>query len=283
MRNFRCIAFVVLAASAALFAIAAPRAETGAKPTGEGATKPRPPACQRDTFRVVIDVGHTAKHPGATSARGAKEYDFNLRLATLIHDKLKQAGFAKAALLITEGSVYRGLAARVNKANRMPAALFLSIHHDSVPDAFLEKWEHEGEERGYSDRFKGHSIFISNGNRDRAGSLQFAKLLGRELRDRGLQYTPHYTENFMGNRQRILVDAETGVYRYDQLIVLRTTSMPAVLLEAGSIINRDEELQVASPQRQAVTADAAVAAIEAFCAERAPRGRPGAAKNAAKK
>jgi N-acetylmuramoyl-L-alanine amidase len=283
MRNFRRIALALLTTSVALFAVAAPRAETAAKSTGEAVAKPKAPACQRDTFRVAIDVGHTAKHPGATSARGAKEYDFNLRLATLIHDKLKQAGFAKAALLITEGTMYRGLAARVNKANRMPAALFLSIHHDSVPDAFLEKWEYEGEERGYSDRFKGHSIFISNDNRDRAGSLQFARLLGRELRDRGLQYTPHYTEKFMGNRQRILVDAEMGVYRYDQLIVLRTTSMPAVLLEAGSIINRDEELQVASPQRQAVTADAAVAAIEAFCAERAPRGRPGAAKNAAKK
>lgn len=28
----------------------------------------------------------------------------------------------------------------------------LSIHHDSVPDKFLEKWEFEGEEHGFSDR-----------------------------------------------------------------------------------------------------------------------------------
>ena len=42
----------------------------------------------------------------------------------------------------------------------------------------------------------------------------------------------------MGHRRRILVDAEDGVYRYDQLIVLRQTKMPAVLLEAGSIVNR---------------------------------------------
>jgi hypothetical protein len=35
----------------------------------------------------------------------------------------------------------------------------------------------------------------------------------------------------MGDRRRELVDATNGVYRYDQLIVLRTTQMPAVLLE----------------------------------------------------
>jgi N-acetylmuramoyl-L-alanine amidase. len=46
----------------------------------------------------------------------------------------------------------------------------------------------------------------------------------------------------MGSRRRLLVDPEAGVYRYDQLIVLRQTHVPAVLLEAGSIINRNEEL-----------------------------------------
>jgi N-acetylmuramoyl-L-alanine amidase len=73
----------------------------------------------------------------------------------------------------------------------------------------------------------------------------------------------------MGNRRRILVDADAGVYRYDQLIVLRTTAMPAVLLEAGSIINRDEELAMASPERQAKIAAATAAAVAEFCAARA--------------
>src|SRR5262249_33833179 len=60
-----------------------------------------------------------------------------------------------------------------------------------------------------------------------------------------------------------------GVYRYDQLIVLRQTHMPAVLLEAGSIVNRDEELQLSSPERQDLTAAAATEAVEAFCTARA--------------
>ena len=54
----------------------------------------------------------------------------------------------------------------------------------------------------------------------------------------------------MGRYQHPLLNKETGVYSYDELVVLRTTRMPAVLLEAGSIINRDEELKMDSPERQ---------------------------------
>jgi hypothetical protein len=46
--------------------------------------------------------------------------------------------------------------------------------------------------------------------------------------------------------------------------------MPAVLLEAGSIINRDEELLMGTPEHQAVIAAAAVEAVEGFCRERRP-------------
>ena len=69
----------------------------------------------------------------------------------------------------------------------------------------------------------------------------------------------------MGHRRRELVDATNGVYRYDQLIVLRTTQMPAVLLEAGSIVNRKEELELAKPDRVALVADAALDAVESYC------------------
>jgi N-acetylmuramoyl-L-alanine amidase len=72
----------------------------------------------------------------------------------------------------------------------------------------------------------------------------------------------------MGHRRRELVDAQAGVYRYDQLIVLRQTHMPAVLLEAGSIVNRQEELELATPERRALASAAIVGAVEKFCAAR---------------
>jgi len=86
------------------------------------------------------------------------------------------------------------------------------------------------------------------------------------LKARGFQYTPHYTESFMGRWKRVLLDAIVGVYRYDTLFVLKKTQMPAVLLEAGSIANRDEELEMASPERQQLISAAVVDAVDRFCA-----------------
>src|SRR5215468_3599617 len=58
-------------------------------------------SCARASFRVVVDVGHTADVPGAMSARGIPEYAFNLQLAREIKQALVDAGFEQTVLLIT--------------------------------------------------------------------------------------------------------------------------------------------------------------------------------------
>ncbi|MGA7031848.1 MAG: N-acetylmuramoyl-L-alanine amidase, partial [Pseudolabrys sp.] len=134
-----------------------------------------------------------------------------------------------------------------------------------MPDRFLEKWDYNGKAKTFSNRFNGHSIFVSDDNLDPKDGLLFGGMLGQQLKARGLQYTPHYTEKFMGRWQRTLLDADAGVYRYDTLFVLKKTQMPAVLLEAGSIANRDEELVMASPERQQLISAAVVDAVDSFC------------------
>jgi N-acetylmuramoyl-L-alanine amidase len=100
------------------------------------------------------------------------------------------------------------------------------------------------------------------------------------LQARGLHYTPHYTLALMGHRRRELLDAEAGVYRYDQLIVLRQTRMPALLLEAGSIVNRQEEVELGTPERRALTSAAVLAAVDEFCTARShPPANAAAAKH----
>src|SRR5262249_56986818 len=92
---------------------------------------------------------------------------------------------------------------------------------------------------------------------------------GREWGPASLYYTPISPWALMAHPRRILIDSEAGVYRYDELIVLRRTSMPAVLLEAGSIVNRQEELELGTSERRSLTSAAVVAAVENFCAARA--------------
>ena len=255
--------------AALLFASSAATAD----PTRTAEKKPAP-ACDRGNFRIILDVGHSAEVPGAISARGIGEYTFNLNLARVVEKKLHDAGFSKAHLLVTPGKAIAGLVSRVNYASRNPADLFLAIHHDAVPDKFLQKWTYDGHEHAYCDRFKGHSLFVSHVNEHYKESLQFARYLGFQLKQRGLQYATQYTEKFMGIRQRQLVDPETGVYRFDNLVVLMSTNMPAVLFEAGSIINREEELVMDDPKHQDMLASAVVTAVENFCAVQAQQPKP---------
>jgi N-acetylmuramoyl-L-alanine amidase len=255
----------MIAVSLAALLSALPLGIASAEPTVSPA-KSDAASCVRPNFRVVLDVGHTVKSPGAKSARGTDEFDFNLRLAKQIDQALLEAGFAKTVLMVSEGRANRSLYTRVARANDLSANLLLSIHHDSVPDRFIERWEYNGKRQVFSDRFKGHSIFVSDDNVDPKDSLLFGSILGHQLKARDLHYTPHYTESFMGRWKRVLLDAIVGVYRYDTLFVLKKAQMPAVLLEAGSIANRDEELEMASPERQQLISAAVVDAVDSFCA-----------------
>lgn len=232
------------------------------------ASKPAAAKCDPSTLRIVLDVGHTAESEGAISARNVAEFTFNLRLARLIEEKLKADGFAETRLLLTEGKARPSLFRRVAAANNLHADLLLSIHHDSVPNKMLEDWEFEGQKRHFSDRFSGYSVFVSRNNPDFKTSLLFAELVAREMKAEGLQYAEQYSQPVMGRDQHPLLNKDTGVYSYDKLIVLRRTAMPAVLLEAGSIINRDEELKMDSPERRNAISSSVASAVKEFCEPR---------------
>jgi N-acetylmuramoyl-L-alanine amidase len=229
------------------------------------ASKSAAVTCDPAKFKIVVDVGHTAESDGAMSARNVPEFAFNLKLAGRIAGQLKADGFAETTLLVTTGKAHPSLVKRVAAANNMQASLFLSIHHDSVPDKMLEDWEFEGKKSHFNDRFSGYSLFVSRGNADFETSLKIAKLIGRQLKAKGLRYADQYTLPVMGKYRHELLDKDVGVYRYDQLIVLMRTKMPAVLLEAGSIINRGEEVQMATKERQDLIVTSVVEALKTFC------------------
>ena len=230
--------------------------------------------CDPTTFRIIVDVGHTLESDGAISARNVPEFQFNLSLAKRVVDELKSNGFPETKLLVTSGKARPSLGRRVAAADALKGNFLLSIHHDSAPDKFMENWTFEGKPSHFSDRFSGYSVFVSRSNMDFKTSLVFAKLLGGQMKAQGLQYATQYTQAFMGRYRFDLLDKDVGVYAHDQLIVLMYPQMPAVLLEAGSIINREEELRMASAERRAMTAKAVTSAMKQFCGGVQPQPPP---------
>lgn len=214
------------------------------------------PTCINKELRIAIDIGHSPAQPGVISARGVTEYSFNLNLAHRLLSRLLKQGFSQT-FIITSTNPEMPLHARASFANARRADLLIAIHHDSVQPHYLSVWEFEGEQQRYSDRFQGYSLFISEHNGDYTGSLTFAHLLGDELNSLELKPTLHHAESIAGEN-RLLLEAEKGIYRFDELLILKNSKMPAVLMECGVLVNRQEEKLLASSSYQQTL----IAAIE---------------------
>jgi N-acetylmuramoyl-L-alanine amidase len=218
--------------------------------------------CDRGRIRLVIDVGHTSVTYGATSAGGRHEFLFNLDLAKVVAKHLQDAGFAMTKLLIREGK--EDLPLRAWRLVEAHPDLILSLHHDAVQDRYLKDWVVDQKTQHFSDEFSGYSIFVSSKNPDFSHSKLFATLLGAELRSRDYRFTMHHSEKTAGENHPVL-DADVGVFSYDNLVVLRQVNVPAVLLEAAVIVNRDDEKRARDPNYQAGIADSVVTALDRYC------------------
>ena len=202
---------------------------------------------------IAVDVGHTLLAPGATSARGRTEFEFNHELALALRAALNTLGFA--VRLINEDGRVASLQARPQAAEG--ADLLLSLHHDSVNAFELQSWQWRGQTLDFNDDHAGHSLFVSRDNPDTAHSVLCARVIGARLQRMGFMPT------HKNGRRRAYADPEHAVHYYDGLAVLRHARMPAVLFEAGVIKNRDEELLLRDPARIARMADGIATAVAA--------------------
>lgn len=221
-------------------------------------------SCDTAAFRIAIDVGHTPEATGALSARGATEYSFNLALAQVIASTLKNAGYSRTVTIDARGLGRDQLKIRTTEANRLSPDLMLSVHHDDTQKMFHSKWTVAGVERDYSDYASGFSLFVSRKNARFEQSLTFAKLLGSAFRNAGMSYSKHHEDDVPGER-KILIDTDAGVYAYDELYVLQHSLAAAVLIEAGVITNRNDELVLGSKQHRQKVAQTVLSAIQQYC------------------
>lgn len=190
-------------------------------------------------FRIAVDVGHYQQKPGATSAHGVSEFHFNLALSQVVAKELSNS--ESSAFTIGAAGDIATLTDRTDIATKAGATFLLSIHHDSVAEQYLKRWNFEGKKHHYSDDFSGYSLFISRHNVDPEKSLRCASAMGVAMQRNGFHYSEHHSDPTTGEKKE-WADRLNGVYYYDNLVVLKTATQPAVLLEAGIIVNRNDEI-----------------------------------------
>ena len=211
------------------------------------------------TLRILLDPGHSLASPGALGARAIHEVHYNNTFTTELARALKTAGFQVLLTRLPEEEIT--LDKRAEIANSSGADLFLSIHHDSAQIRYLESIAVDGRPAWRSKiPVQGYSIFVSTTNPQFDKSLEFAKAMAGRLYTLGRKPTLHHAEQIPGE-SRELLDSQLGIYRFDELLVLRKTKIPALLLEIGVIVDVQDEAYVSSRSNRAAIVKAIVDAL----------------------
>ncbi|WP_159877946.1 N-acetylmuramoyl-L-alanine amidase [Aquitalea denitrificans] len=206
-------------------------------------------ACAAGIQSVAVDIGHSLQASGARSASGQTEFSFNRRAGLLLAEQLRERGL-EVSVIGVEGNITQ-LSERTRLAQGRQ--LLLSVHHDSVQPQYL----------GEAGRFHGYSLFVSRKNPFAELSLACARQIALSLQESGERPTLHHAEPIAGEN-RPLADAALGIYWFDDLVVLKTATQPAVLIEHGVIVNAAEEQRLARPAVTVMLARA-IAAGAARC------------------
>ncbi len=106
-----------------------------APPHAIPATPDTVPGPQRDTkvvrmITIALDPGHGGEDPGAVGSRGTREKDIVLAIAKRLKFKLEQQPNVRV-MLTRDGDYFVPLGTRVEKARKVQADLFVSIHADA--------------------------------------------------------------------------------------------------------------------------------------------------------
>ncbi len=235
---------------------------------------------------VALDPGHGGEDPGAIGPRGAKEKDVVLQIAHRMRERInnttiktKQGNLPMRAYLTRDADFFVPLNQRVEKARRVQADLFVSIHADAfmTPEA------------------RGASVFaLSQGAASSAQARWMAKQENRADLVGGLNIKTQDAAV-----QRALLDMSTTAQINDSLklgsemlgqirrigklhkprveqagfAVLKAPDIPSVLVETAFISNPDEEARLVSEHYQNELANALMKSIERYFSRNPPLAR----------
>ena len=259
----------------------APLTPNGQAPsTGQPAVQ-APPITDR-LIVVAIDAGHGGEDPGAIGPNGTKEKDVVLQIALKLRDRINASqvkGSPMRAYLTRDADYFVPLHVRVQKARKVQADLFVSVHADAffTPSA-----------QGASVFALSHGAASSSAARWMASQENKADLIG------GMNFGVKDSQ-----LQQALLDMSTSAQIKDSLnlggailreignvgrlhkpkveqagfAVLKAPDIPSVLVETAFISNPNEEAKLSDDHYQNTIADALVRGLQKYFERNPPLAR----------
>ena len=242
---------------------------------------PIPSASKDKTDRLVIvalDPGHGGEDPGAVGPGGTLEKDVVLQIALQLQDRINKQPNMRA-YLTRDADFFVPLNVRVQKARRVQADLFISIHADAF----------------FTARPQGASVFVLS---DRGASSSSARWLANKENSADMVGGINIKAKD-AHVLKAMLDMSTTAQINDSLklggamlgemgnvgklhkprveqasfAVLKAPDIPSVLVETAFISNPDEEARLRNPAYQAQLSDALMRGILRYFAKNPPLAR----------
>ena len=263
---------------AALIEADSKRAHAEQKAGAESAAAPDKPKVAR-MATIVIDPGHGGEDPGARGRYGSWEKDINLTISKRLK-ALIDAEPEMRALLTRDADFFVPLQVRVDKARRVKADLFVSVH----ADAFIRP------------HARGSSVFALS---ERRATSEAARWLAKKENEADLVggvnidiKDKYLAQTLLDLSQTATIDhslrlgnavlGELGQVntlhkaRVEQasFAVLKSPDVPSILVETAFISNPEEEKRLNDDAYQDQLARAILAGIKRYLARHPPRPSP---------
>ncbi len=241
------------------------------------------PAAKSDDPRplVVLDPGHGGIDTGTKGSGGEEEKDIVLNFAQRLRDRVEKTG--KYRVLMTRSDdTFVPLADRVRIARDAGAALFVSIHADSLPrgegDAqgasvyTLSETATDSEAAKLAEKENRADVIagvdLKSEPDDVAGIL--IDLAERETKSLSVQFAHKLVGEMKGVARLHKTPLKSAGFR-----VLRAPDVPSVLVELGYVSNRQDLQLLSSDGWRNRTADSIAQAIDNYFSAHAAGARAG--------
>ena len=241
------------------------------KPQRTTARSNEPPVKDSDPRPlIVLDPGHGGIDTGTKGLNGENEKEIVLAFAQVLRDRLTGGGKYRV-VLTRDDDTFIPLNDRVRFARQRGAALFISLHADSIP-------KREGQAEGAT-------VYTLSEHASDAEAARLAEAENRADVIAGVDLTAEpddvanilvdlaqrETKTFSLQFARSAVTELKTTARLHRhplksagFVVLRAPDVPSVLVELGYMSTKDDLKQLTSPAWRAKTADALAQAVDAF-------------------
>ncbi|MCX7898912.1 MAG: N-acetylmuramoyl-L-alanine amidase [Methylocystis sp.] len=248
-----------------------------AAPAEPPKVSPPAPAPPGDKPVVVIDPGHGGVDNGAVARYGELEKNIVFEFAKVLHAKIEAGGKLRPVMTRTE-DIFVPLADRVKFARDNHAALFISIHADTLGEPNVSGATVYTVSAQASDA-EAARIAEKENLADQAGGLE-RKEDAEEVGDILFELTRRETRAYSAQFSQSLIsfwkqigNLNKNPSRAAGFVVLKAYDVPSVLLELGYLSSEKDLSRLTSPQWRDRAAQKTADAIDGFFAARSREAR----------